>query len=76
VLETQFTHLLDKVSTTHDFETIQHAHENFVTSLQSQLFLLLPAVSLGMLYTSLLHLLHHAFILVAFISLVEATRLV
>ena len=65
MLETQFTHLLDKVSTTHDFETIQHAHENFVTSLQSQLFLLLPAVSLEMLYISLLH---HAFILVAFIG--------
>lgn len=45
VLETQFSLLVEKIRQTHDFETIKHAHETFVTTLQSQLFLLLPAVS-------------------------------
>lgn len=46
VLETQFSQLLDKVSSTHDYETIKHAHEKYLTTLQSQLFLTQPSVRL------------------------------
>ena len=46
MLETQFSQLLEKVNSTQDFESIKHAHENFVTTLQSQLFFKLPAVNL------------------------------
>lgn len=45
VLETQFSQLLEKIDSTHDFETIKHSHESFVTTLQSQLFFFLPPVS-------------------------------
>ena len=45
VLETQFSLLLEKVSSTHDYETIKHAHEKYLTTLQSQLFLTQPSVS-------------------------------
>jgi len=46
VLESQFAHLLHQVRATSDFEKIFHAHETFLTTLQSQLFLTMPAVSL------------------------------
>ena len=45
VLEAQFTQLTEKIQSTHDFESIKHAHESFVTTLQSQLFFTMPAVS-------------------------------
>lgn len=45
VLETQFSQLLNTVSSTHDYETIKHAHEKYLTTLQSQLFLTQPSVS-------------------------------
>lgn len=45
VLETQFSQLLDKVGSTHDYETIKHAHEKYLTTLQSQLFLTQPSIS-------------------------------
>lgn len=45
VLETQFSHLVERVSATHDYETIKHAHEKYLTTLQSQLFLTQPSVS-------------------------------
>lgn len=52
VLETQFTQLLEKVSTTHDYETIKHAHEKYLTTLQSQLFLTQPSVRIQGLVNS------------------------
>ena len=45
VLEAQFSQLMEKIQSTHDFESIKHAHESFVTTLQSQLFFTMPAVS-------------------------------
>ena len=45
MLEAQFSQLMEKIQSTHDFESIQHAHESFVTTLQSQLFFTMPAVS-------------------------------
>lgn len=45
VLEAQFSQLTEKIQSTHDFESIKHAHESFVTTLQSQLFFTMPAVS-------------------------------
>lgn len=45
VLESQFSELLDRVNSTHDFESIKHAHESFVTAIQSQLFLSQQTVS-------------------------------
>ena len=45
VLETQFSQLLNTVSSTHDYETIKHAHEKYLTTLHSQLFLTQPSVS-------------------------------
>ncbi|XP_022242711.1 gamma-tubulin complex component 4-like [Limulus polyphemus] len=44
VLESNFTQLEDKVRTVQDFEAIQLAHENFLTSVFSQSFLLLKPV--------------------------------
>ena len=52
VLEAQFSQLFDKIQSTHDFESIKHAHESFVTTLQSQLFFTMPAVSLLILFVS------------------------
>lgn len=46
VLETQFSQLLERVSGTHDYETIKHAHEKYLITLQSQLFLTQPSVRL------------------------------
>ena len=45
VLEAQFSQLSEKIESTHDFESIKLAHEGFVTTLQSQLFFTMPAVS-------------------------------
>ncbi|XP_065885565.1 gamma-tubulin complex component 4-like [Dysidea avara] len=49
VIESQFSLLLENIRSTHDFETIQQAHCNFVSSLYRQLFLQA---------TSILHLLN------------------
>ncbi len=46
VLETQFSQLVERVGATHDYETIKHAHEKYLITLQSQLFLTRPSVSL------------------------------
>jgi gamma-tubulin complex component 4 len=45
VLESQFSLLLQNITSTLDFESIKLAHERFVTTLQGQLFLLMPPVS-------------------------------
>ena len=45
VLESQFTLLLQNITSTLDFESIKLAHEHFVSTLQGQLFLLMPPVS-------------------------------
>ena len=45
VLEAQFSLLFEKIQSTHDFESIKHAHEGFVATLQSQLFFTMPPVS-------------------------------
>ena len=47
MLETQFSHLIAKIRSTHDYETIKLAHEHFLTTLQEQLFCLQPAVREG-----------------------------
>ena len=49
VLEAQFSQLVEKIQSTHDFESIKHAHESFVTTLQSQLFFTMPSVSPALL---------------------------
>jgi gamma-tubulin complex component 4 len=38
VLETQFSQLLNKIKSTHDFEAVKVAHSDFVKTLHSQLF--------------------------------------
>ena len=55
VLEAQFSQLVEEIQSTHDFESIKHAHESFVTTLQSQLFFTMPAVSQTLLYISAQH---------------------
>lgn len=45
VLEAQFSVLLSKISSTHDFEHIRLAHDQFIASLQTQLLLANNAVS-------------------------------
>lgn len=45
VIESQFSLLLESIRSTHDFETIQQAHCNFISSLFRQLFLQTPSVS-------------------------------
>ena len=45
VIESQFSLLLENIRSTHDFETIQQAHCNFISSLFRQLFLQMPSVS-------------------------------
>ena len=45
VLETQYSLLVEKIKSTHDFETIKHAHSEFLSTLQSQLFFSLDPVS-------------------------------
>ncbi|XP_023227002.1 gamma-tubulin complex component 4-like [Centruroides sculpturatus] len=46
VLESQFSLFVEKVKSIKDFEEIQHAHENFLTSITSQSFLMLEPVYL------------------------------
>ena len=45
VLETQYTALVEKIRSTHDFETVKNAHSDFLGTLQSQLFFSLEPVS-------------------------------
>lgn len=45
VLETQYSILLQKIKSTHDFETVKDAHSDFLSILQSQLFFSLDPVS-------------------------------
>ncbi|XP_013394474.1 gamma-tubulin complex component 4 [Lingula anatina] len=45
VIESQFSILLEKIHTTRDFEAIRLAHDQFITSLLSQSFLLMKGVS-------------------------------
>ena len=45
VIESQFSLLLESIRSTHDFETIQQAHCNFISSIFRQLFLQTPSVS-------------------------------
>ncbi|XP_071794124.1 gamma-tubulin complex component 4-like isoform X1 [Asterias amurensis] len=45
VLETQFTQLIDKINNTRDFEAVCLAHDQFLTSLLGQCFLLMKPVS-------------------------------
>ncbi|CAI7997342.1 Gamma-tubulin complex component 4 [Geodia barretti] len=42
VLETQFSQLLNRIKSTHDFEAVKVAHSDFVKTLQSQLFFTEP----------------------------------
>ncbi len=37
--------LVDKINSSHDFEYVNHAHQQFLTTLQSQLFFKTPPVS-------------------------------
>jgi len=46
VIESQFSLLLENIQLTQDFETIQQAHCNFVSSLYRQLFLQATSVSI------------------------------
>ena len=46
MIESQFSILLEKVETTHDFEAIRFAHDQFLTALLSQAFLLMKPVCL------------------------------
>ncbi len=46
VIESQFSILQDKIHATRDFEAIRYAHENFLTSLLNQSFLLMKPVSI------------------------------
>lgn len=45
VLDTQYSVLLQKIKSTHDFETVKNAHSDFLSILQSQLFFSLDPVS-------------------------------
>ena len=45
MLEAQFSVLLSKISSTHDFEHIRLAHDKFIATLQAQLLLANNAVS-------------------------------
>lgn len=45
VIESQFSILLDKIHTTRDFEAIRLAHDQFITALLSQSFLLMRHVN-------------------------------
>lgn len=45
VIESQFSLLLESIRSTHDFESIQQAHCNFISSIFRQLFLQMPSVS-------------------------------
>lgn len=57
VLETQYTQLLEKIRATHDFESIKHAHELFLTALQAQLFFVSPPISRAL--HEIMELCHH-----------------
>ncbi|CAB4040031.1 gamma-tubulin complex component 4-like, partial [Paramuricea clavata] len=41
VLETQYSILLEKINSTRDFETLRLAHDQFITTLHAQSFLLM-----------------------------------
>jgi gamma-tubulin complex component 4 len=45
VLEAQYSLLVEKIKSTHDFETIKNSHSEFLSTLQSQLFYSLDPVS-------------------------------
>lgn len=45
VLETQYSILVEKIKSTHDFENVKNAHSEFLSTLESQLFFCLDAVS-------------------------------
>lgn len=45
VLEAQYTQLVEKINSTRDFESIRLAHDQFVTTLMAQSFLLMKPVS-------------------------------
>ncbi|XP_031558122.1 gamma-tubulin complex component 4-like [Actinia tenebrosa] len=45
VLEAQYTQLIDKINNTRDFESIRLAHDNFITTLMAQSFLLMKPVA-------------------------------
>lgn len=44
VLEAQYTQLVEKINSTRDFESIRLAHDQFVTTLMAQSFLLMKPV--------------------------------
>ena len=45
VLEAQYSQLVEKINSTRDFESIRLAHDNFLTTLMAQSFLLMKPVS-------------------------------
>ncbi|XP_022798723.1 gamma-tubulin complex component 4-like [Stylophora pistillata] len=45
VLEVQYSQLVEKIKSTRDFESIRLAHDNFLTTLMAQSFLLMKPVS-------------------------------
>lgn len=45
VLEVQYSQLVEKINSTRDFESIRLAHDNFLTTLMAQSFLLMKPVS-------------------------------
>ena len=49
VLEAQYSLLVEKIKSTHDFETIKNSHSEFLSTLQSQLFFSLDPVSISLL---------------------------
>lgn len=48
VIESQFSILIDKIETTHDFEAIRFAHDHFLGAMLSQAFLLMKPVSFSL----------------------------
>ena len=44
MLEAQYTQLVEKINGTRDFESIRLAHDQFVTTLMAQSFLLMKPV--------------------------------
>ncbi|XP_028399021.1 gamma-tubulin complex component 4-like [Dendronephthya gigantea] len=45
VLEAQYSNLLERINSTRDFETLRLAHDQFITTLHAQAFLLMRQVS-------------------------------
>lgn len=45
VLEVQYSQLVEKINSTRDFESIRLSHDNFLTTLMAQSFLLMKPVS-------------------------------